>query len=563
MFLEKWWLKVWSDAGEDLNGPMHSLLYYVGIYGVISLLASSFAVIRSICMTQFSAIKASRKLHDGMAQAVLRAPMQFFETTPIGRITNRFASDISTVDQGLQFILSFFLRNCLNYLTTVVILTYVMPSFFLLNCILICIYYYYQKYYVVMTRDLKRLMSISFSPIMSVLSESLVGEAVIGAFNQYDRFNYFNFENIQFNCNCVFNFRSTNRWLSVRLEIVGGLIILFTATFCCLSISSPHPISSGMVGLLMSYAMQVSGSLMWLVRMYTQVETNIVSVERIMEYTELTPEAPMVVEQNDSQLPENWPEHGEVIFEDYSTTYRKNLDPSLKNINFKIHAGEKVGICGRSGSGKSTLTLGIFRILEPLLGKIVIDGVDISKLGLQYRKKLSIIPQEGVAFEGSVRYNLDPFSEYTDEELVKSLELSHLKPHIEKIISDLLDTKISDNGSNLSAGTKQLLCLARALLNKSKVLVLDEATSSVDAETDKIIQETIRTEFKDKTILSVAHRLDSILDNDKIIVLEGGELKEFDSPTNLINDKKSIFYSLCEKGGYLKKSKNNQQQEEK
>ncbi|XBW38432.1 hypothetical protein QEN19_004020 [Hanseniaspora menglaensis] len=579
-FLEKLWLKMWSDAGENLELPLHGLMYFVGIYGFISMLAAFFSVLDSICMDQLAALKAAKNLHEGMVVSTLRAPMEFFETTPIGRITNRFSSDITSIDNGLHFILSYFIQNFLNYLTTVVVLTYVMPSFFLLNAVLVCIYYYYQKYYVVMTRDLKRLMSISFSPIMSVLSESLVGEAVIGAFDQYDRFNYFNYENIQFNVNCVFNFRLTNRWLSVRLEMIGALIILFTAFFCCFSIVSGNPISSGMVGLLMSYAIKVSGSLMLIVRTFTQVETNIVSVERILEYTELAPEAPMSVEHNDSQLPENWPEHGEVVFEEYSTTYRKELDPSLRGVSFKINPGEKVGICGRSGSGKSTLTLGLFRILEPLVGKISIDGVDISKLGLQYRKKLSIIPQEGNAFEGTVRYNLDPFDEYTDDELVKALELSHLKPHIEKLckedldlkpenqspeanvetvtdvsIKDLLETKISDNGSNLSSGTKQLLCLARALLNKSKVLVLDEATSSVDAETDKIIQETIRSEFKDKTILSVAHRLDSILDNDKIIVLEGGELKEFDSPANLIDDKTSIFYSLCEKGGYLKSSK--------
>lgn len=578
VFFEKWWLKVWSDAGEREGGPLHSLFFYVGFYGLISLSVCVFNVVRSITMTQFSAIRASKVLHNDMANAVLRAPMEFFETTPLGRITNRFASDISTVDQNLQFMLSFFIRNCLKYVTTVIILSWSMPPFFVLNAFLIIIYYYYQKFYVVMTRDLKRLMSISFSPIMSVLSESLVGESVINAFDQYDRFNYFNFENIQFNVNCVFNFRSTNRWLTVRLEIVGATIVLFTAVFCCFSTMTEHPISAGMVGLLMSYSMQLSSTLMWLIRMYTQVETSVVSVERIREYCDLTPEAPMEVEYNDKQLPENWPEKGEVIFEDYSTTYRKELDPSLRGVSFKINAGEKVGICGRSGSGKSTLTLGIFRILEPLLGKIIIDGVDITQLGLNYRKKLSIIPQEGVAFEGSVRYNLDPFDEYTNENLVEALKLSHLYPHIEKMcredidskpenqaanagetsqvtevtVEQLLETKITDNGSNLSAGTKQLLCLARALLNKSKVLVLDEATSSVDAETDKIIQETIRSEFSDKTILSVAHRLDSILDNDKIIVLEGGELKEFDTPENLINDQTSIFYSLCQKGGYLK-----------
>ncbi|OEJ88398.1 Bile pigment transporter 1 [Hanseniaspora osmophila] len=576
--LEKYWLKLWSEVSERVDTDVdHTLLFYVGIYFTISCGASFFAVLRAIFMNLFCSLRASRLLHDRMASSVIRAPMQFFETTPIGRVTNRFTSDVSAVDQGLQFMLNFFFKSVLNYLTTVVVISYVMPWFLVLNTFLLIIYYYYQTYYVTLSRDLKRLTSVSFSPIMSGLSETLVGSTVINAFQHFDRFNFINFESVQFNINCVFNVRSTNRWLSVRLQIIGGLIILFTSVAACASINTSHPISAGLIGLLMAYAMQVSTSLLWIVRMAVQIETNIVSVERILEYCDLKSEKPLIIDEH--RVPENWPSEGKIEFKDYTTSYRADLDPSLKKVSVEIKPREKVGIVGRTGAGKSTLTLALFRLLEAMEGKILIDGIDISEIGLtDLRSHLSIIPQDAQAFEGTIRYNVDPFNQYSDEEVMKALELSHLKPHIEsmckaeletseesqkpnadpqpinKISTDiLLKCKVADNGSNLSVGQRQLLCLSRALLNQSKILVLDEATAAVDMETDKIIQETIRSKFNERTILTIAHRIDTVLDSDKILVLDKGEIKEFDHPDKLLEDKSTIFYSLCEKGGYLNK----------
>lgn len=502
---------------------------------------------------------ASRKLHDTMALAVIRSPMSFFETTPVGRIINRFSSDMNSLDDSVQYVMSFFLVSILDYLVVVIIIGYQVPLFLIVNAVLLVIYFYYQVYYVTLSRELKRLMSTSFSPIMSMLSETLAGHMIIDAFRHSDRFDYLNVENVQFNINCLFNFRSTNRWLSIRLESIGALMILTTALLSLATKNGGHALSTGMVGLLMSYALQVTNKLMWIVRMSVQLETNIVSVERIVEYCDLPPEAPPVIE--DSRPPKNWPSQGLIRFKNYSTRYRANLDPVLRHLDLEIKPQEKIGIVGRTGAGKSTLSLALFRILEPSEGTIDIDGVDISKIGLKdLRSNLSIIPQDAQAFEGTVRTNLDPFEQYSDEEIWKALELSHLKPHILKMAKDdadpekkedLLQTKISENGSNLSVGQRQLLCLSRALLNRSRILVLDEATAAVDSETDRLIQETIRAEFKDRTILTIAHRIDTVMDSDKIMVLDKGEVKEFDSPSNLLAQKDSIFYNLCDQGGYL------------
>lgn len=554
---ENFWLKHWSEKNEK-NGENRNVVFFVGIYVLISLGAAFFNSARSIVLLLVCSIRASRKLHDSMAVAVLRSPMSFFETTPVGRIINRFSSDMNSVDDNVQYVISFFLISILDYVVVVVIIGYQVPLFLLVNAALLGIYLYYQVFYVTLSRELKRLMSTSFSPIMSMLSETLAGHMVINAFNHFSRFDYLNIEAVQFNINCVFNFRSTNRWLSIRLESIGALMILTTALLSLATTTGDKALSTGMVGLLMSYALQVTNKLMWIVRMSVQLETNVVSVERIVEYCDLPPEAPPVIE--DCRPEKNWPAQGHVVFKDYSARYRENLDPVLKKLNVEINPQEKIGIVGRTGAGKSTLSLALFRILEPCGGTIVIDGVDITKIGLaDLRSHLSIIPQDAQAFEGSVRSNLDPFEQYSDDEIWRALELSHLKPHILKMANEegpektknLLETKISENGSNLSVGQRQLLCLSRALLNRSRILVLDEATAAVDSETDRLIQETIRAEFKDRTILTIAHRIDTVMDSDKIMVLDQGEVKEFDSPSNLLADKNTIFYNLCSQGGYL------------
>ncbi|SCU83099.1 LADA_0C09604g1_1 [Lachancea dasiensis] len=556
---ENFWLKHWSEDNQS-NGGNKNVGHYVGIYVLICLGSSLFDNVKTIMLLLVCSIRASAKLHDAMAQAVLKSPMSFFETTPVGRIINRFSSDMNSVDDNLQYVISFFMLCVFDYIVVVVVIGFQVPIYLVVNAALMVVYYYYQMYYVTLSRELKRLMSVSFSPIMSMLSETLSGHMVIEAFDHNDRFGYFNLQNIQFNINCVFNFRSTNRWLSVRLESIGALMILTVAVLSLATTSSQKPLSSGMVGLLMSCVLQVTDKLMWIVRMSVQLETNVVSVERIVEYCDLPPEAPAIIE--DSRPEQNWPAQGAIQFDNYSTSYRANLDPVLKNLTVDIKPKEKIGIVGRTGAGKSTLSLALFRILEPTQGTITVDGVDISKIGLRdLRSNLAIIPQDAQAFEGTIRSNLDPFEEYDDVELWRALELSHLKPHIVKMakegddsdkVGSLLDTKVSENGSNLSVGQRQLLCLSRALLNRSKILVLDEATASVDSETDRLIQETIRAEFQDRTILTIAHRIDTVLDSDKIMVLDKGELKEFGSPESLLADNNSIFYSLCEKGGYLK-----------
>ncbi|KAM9889155.1 hypothetical protein OXX79_012351 [Metschnikowia pulcherrima] len=330
-------------------------------------------------------------------------------------------------------------------------------------------------------------------------------------------------------------------------------------------------LSPSMVGFLMTYVFSSTSMLNAIIRLWAEVETKAVSLERLIEYGNLPSEAEMIVEDN--RPDSHWPASGEIHFKDYSTRYREGLDPVLRNIDLDIKPAEKIGIVGRTGAGKSSLTLALFRIIEPTSGQINIDGINSGKIGLfDLRNQLNIIPQDAHAFEGSVRENLDPFGQYDDATLWKVLEMAHLKNHVESMKTDVkkddkkkekdgkepkpqvgLDARVVEGGSNLSSGQKQLLCLARALLKESKVLVLDEATAAVDVQTDKIIQETIRTEFKDKTILTIAHRLDTIMDSDRVLVLERGTVKEFDSPANLLSNTESEFYSLCKEGGYLDK----------
>ncbi|CCF59911.1 hypothetical protein KAFR_0I01300 [Kazachstania africana CBS 2517] len=556
---ETFWLKHWSEVNKN-RGSNEDVWKFVAVYALIGLGSAAFNIFRTIIMLLYCSIRGSKTLHDSMAKAIIRSPVQFFETTPIGRVINRFSSDIDSVDVNLQNVFSIFFRSILDYILTVILVSVAMPWFLLFNALIMIIYFYYEKLYIVQSRELKRLTSIAYSPIISLMSETLGGQMVISAYNHSKMFKFMNIERVQYNLNVLFTFRSTNRWLSIRLQSIGAFIILCTGLLALTTLRTSSPIGSGLIGLLMSYVLQVTSALTWIVRSTVQIETNIVSVERILEYCHLPPEAEDIIDSN--RVERDWPQRGSIEFKNYTTTYRANLSPVLKNISVTINPSEKVGIVGRTGAGKSTLSLALFRILEAAEGTIFIDGVDISRIGLtDLRGNMAIIPQDAQAFEGTVRSNLDPFQKHTDVELWNVIELSHLKPHVLRMAEDDnlsgnlsgLDAKINENGSNLSVGQRQLLCLARALLNQSKVLVLDEATAAVDVETDKIIQETIRTQFKDRTILTIAHRLDTIMDNDKILVLDAGGVKEFDSPKNLLSDESTLFYQLCDKGNYLKK----------
>jgi len=396
------------------------------------------------------------------------------------------------------------------------------------------------------SRQLKRLESVSRSPIYSHFSETVTGAPTIRAYGHQQEFIQQSEAKVDENQICYYPSIIANRWLAVRLEFIGGLIVSSAALFAVLG---RETMNAGIVGLSVSYALSVTATLNWMVRMSSELETNIVAVERIKEYSETPQEAAWEVPEK--KPPPAWPDKGFLTFNDYKTRYREGLELVLHGITCDFSGGERIGIVGRTGAGKSSLTLALFRLIEPAEGNIVIDGVDITKIGLHdLRSKLTIIPQDPVLFSGTLRINLDPFTVHTDEEVWKCLEQSHLKSFISTLPAGLAH-EIAEGGENLSVGQRQLVCLARALLRKTKVLILDEATAAVDLETDDLIQATIRKEFADCTIITIAHRLNTIMDSTRIMVLDQGSIREFESPEKLLQNPKSSFYSMAKDAGLV------------
>ncbi|XP_067624098.1 multidrug resistance-associated protein 1 isoform X4 [Eurosta solidaginis] len=531
------WLTQWSnDKRVENDTGLRDM--YLGVYGAFGLGQAASKAICSMTLA-VGCIICTKKLHEALLLNVLRWPMELYDITPLGRIINRFSKDVDAVDITLPQLWTTALSQFFSVLATIVVISMSTTIFLAVIVPIAVLYYFAQRFYVATSRQLMRLESVSRSPIYTHFSETITGVTTIRAYTVQDRFIDESDNRVDKNQICKYPSLIANRWLAIRLEMVGNLIILFAALFAVLGGQS----NPGLVGLSVSYALQVTQTLNWLVRMTSDIETNIVAVERIKEYGETKQEAPWELEN--SKIPRDWPMIGQVVFESFKVRYREGLDLVLRGISFTIAGGEKVGIVGRTGAGKSSLTLSLFRIIESAGGRILIDGIDIATLGLHMlRSRLTIIPQDPVLFSGTLRINLDPFEIKSDDELWKALELSHLKTFV-KTLPAGLNHEISEGGENLSVGQRQLVCLARALLRKTKVLVLDEATAAVDLETDDLIQKTIRSEFKDCTVLTIAHRLNTILDSDKVIVLDKGEVTEFASPTELLDNPKSAFYSMA------------------
>uniref|UniRef100_A0A1Q3FWR2 ABC-type glutathione-S-conjugate transporter n=2 Tax=Culex tarsalis TaxID=7177 RepID=A0A1Q3FWR2_CULTA len=538
------WLSRWStDAAAENDTSVRDM--YLGVYGAFGAgqVLTTFAASISFAL---GALQASQQMHVILLRHVLRWPMELFDTTPLGRVLNRFAKEVDVIDNTLPSVLRACLAMIFGVVATLVVITISTPIFSAVILPIGILYYAVQRFYVATSRQLKRLESVSRSPIYSHFGESIQGAQTIRAYSVQDRFIGESESRVDFNQVCYFPSIIANRWLAVRLEMVGNLIILFAALFAVLGRETMNP---GLVGLSVSYALQITQTLNWLVRMTSDVETNIVAVERIKEYGETKQEAPW--ELQNSTLPRDWPEQGRVEFQDFQVRYREGLDLVLKGISFTVEGGEKVGIVGRTGAGKSSLTLALFRIIESAGGKIIIDGQDISQLGLHaLRSRLTIIPQDPVLFSGTMRINLDPFNVHSDEDIWKALEHAHLKAFVKGLTAGI-NHEVTEGGENLSVGQRQLICLARALLRKTKVLILDEATAAVDLETDDLIQRTIRTEFKDCTVLTIAHRLNTIMDSDKVIVLDKGQITEYAAPGDLLQNKSSAFYSMAKDAGLV------------
>ncbi|MED6282695.1 Canalicular multispecific organic anion transporter 2 [Characodon lateralis] len=536
------WLSQWTNDALT-NQTKENVDMRVGVYAALGIAQGVLILVNCLLCRAYSMLRAAKLTHCNMLQGVLRAPQAFFESTPTGRLLNRFSKDVDAIDSHIPDNIDIWMRTFWYTLNVLLICSALTPMFLIVIAPLMVFYWWVQRFYVATSRQLKRLESVSRSPIYSHFSETITGSSVIRAYGRHTAFILMNDIKVDENQKSYYPGIVSNRWLGVRIEFIGNCIVLFAALFAVTGKDSLNP---GLVGLSVSYALQVTMSLNWMVRMTSDLENNIVAVERVKEYSETKTEAPWEVENK--KPPPEWPMEGNVEFKEYSVRYREGLDLVLRNITLSVKGGEKIGIVGRTGAGKSSMTLCLFRLLEAAGGEITIDGVKISEIGLHdLRSKLTIIPQEPVLFSGTLRMNLDPFEKYSDEEVWKALEHSHLHRFVSNQPAKL-EMECSEGGENLSVGQRQLVCLARALLRKTRILILDEATAAIDLETDDLIQSTIRTQFEDCTVFTIAHRLNTIMDYTRVLVLDKGQIAEFDTPTNLIS-KRGIFYGMAKDAG--------------
>ncbi|XP_072237119.1 ATP-binding cassette sub-family C member 12 isoform X2 [Leuresthes tenuis] len=544
-----WWLSYWlgqgdgssnstSNVGDVSKNPQ--LHFYQMIYGVMVIVMVVLAVIKCFFYTHVT-LRASCKLHDSMFKKVFGSPMSFFDTTPTGRILNRFSKDQEELDTVLPLHMDPFLQFCLLVTFTIIIIASVFPlmlvAVIIMGVLFTIILFIFQRG----IRQMKKMENISRSPCISLTTSTLQGLSTIHAYNIRDSHIKLFKSLSDINSNHYLLFHSGTRWLSFWLDFMACSMTLLVGLFVILS--SNDVISPALKGLAMSYTIQLTGMLQYVVRQSTEVEARFNSVERLLEYiTGCRSEAPRHIKE--AQIPENWPKNGAITFRDYQMRYRENTPIVLNGLDIPIQAGEKLGIVGRTGSGKSSLGVALFRLVEPAAGTILIDGVDIMAIGLQdLRSKLSIIPQDPVLFTGTVRYNLDPFNNYSDEEIWTALEKTYMKESISRL-DGKLQAPVLENGENFSVGERQLICMARALLRNSKIILLDEATASIDAETDTLIQNTIKEAFRNCTVLTIAHRINTVMHADRILVMDKGEAAELDPPDVLKQRPDSLFSSL-------------------
>ncbi|XP_040468096.1 ATP-binding cassette sub-family C member 10 isoform X1 [Falco naumanni] len=497
-----------SNASMDVN-------FYLIVYGSIAGANSLFTILRAFLFA-YGTIRAAAVIHNRLLQRALKATVTFFDTTPTGRILNRFSSDLYCVDDSLPFILNIFLANVYGLLGMLVIITYGLPWIGLVLLPLAALYFSIQRYYRRTSRELKRLYSVTLSPIYTHFSETLSGLSSIRAMRATRRFELENELRLEQNQRCLFASNTAMQWLDIRLQMIGVAVVTAIAGIA-----------------IIQHQKQLGNP-----------ETMMVSVERTEEYTT---DIPMEPQDKLLQVAADWPSQGLVEFQKVVLAYREGLPNALDGVSFTIYPREKVGIVGRTGSGKSTLFLALFRMLELKSGRILLDGVDSKLVGLEeLRSRLAIIPQDPFLFSGSIRENLDPQGKRTDAELHEVLEQCHLRDAVTQMGG--LDSELGERGKSLSVGQRQLVCLARALLTQAKVLCIDEATASVDQKTDQLLQQTIRQRFADKTVLTIAHRLNTILDSDRVLVMQAGRVAELDSPTHLSQKDGSLFQCLLHSG---------------
>ncbi|XP_022105344.1 ATP-binding cassette sub-family C member 9-like [Acanthaster planci] len=532
------WLSEWSTAGITTdNSTIKPLSYYIAGYAGLSAGGVVTTFIGSMFIVSGAYI-ASRDLHISMFRNIAKCPMRFFDTTPLGRVLNRLAADTNILDMKLFQSMNVAVYSSVNYIGGLVVNSIILPVFLIFVVPMMVSYYFLAKFYVTTSRSLQRLDSVTKSPVFAHFSETLGGLPTIRAYGDQDRFYSTLIKKVNANNTAFLYLQTSNRWAVMRLELIGATGILIAGVGTIIS-SLNGTIEPSEVGLAVSYTLLVANYMKFAIRLAAETEMQMNAVERVQEYSGIANE-----DYQGTEPPESWPQRGEIKMNGIYVRYAKELDPVIKNLTVTFKSGEKVGICGRTGSGKSSLTLALFRIIDTCRGSILIDDIDISTVPLTtLRQRLAIIPQDPVLFSGTVRHNLDPENNGTDDELWHSLEISQLKDTVSQMPKGL-DSEVSEGGENFSVGQRQLFCLARAFLRRSKILIMDEATASIDMGTDKILQEVVATMFADCTVLTIAHRVATILDSDSILTLADGEIVEYDTPENLLADHNSIFASL-------------------
>lgn len=514
--LQKLWLS--DGATKTTDYTQDQMLHYVLIYGLLGI-ASLLVHLVNDFMWLERGIRAGQRMHDLMLRSVLRSKIRFFDSTPVGRILQRFSRDVESVDAHLQWSFSAAVHTLIQVMVSVVLILTVLPATAIFMGPVFWLYYHVQLTYRKSAREMKRLDSIARSPRYAHFKETLMGLPVIRAFGKQSWFSNEFYKKLEFSQRMFFGHYLLNRWFSVRVPLLGAGISLIT-TIVIAWMSFEGKIAAGLAGLVTVYALNLWRSLNWCVRIFADIESRMTSVERLRYYTQLEPENDLTTQK--PALPSGWPMNGDLVFENVQARYAEHLPLVLKNVNFKVSGGARVGIVGRTGSGKSTLFQTLYRLVEIESGAIKLSGVNVAELDLfTLRRNLAIIPQDPVLFLGTIRSNLDRYQEYTDAEIQDALKKASMWDFISSLPNGF-NEPVTENGQNFSQGQRQLLCLARALLCKVKVMVLDEATASVDVRTDSIIQKVIRESFQGVTLLIIAHRLETIQDADVIIEIKDG-----------------------------------------
>eukprot|EP00455_Lapot_gusevi_P029933 TRINITY_DN320_c0_g1_i11.p1 TRINITY_DN320_c0_g1~~TRINITY_DN320_c0_g1_i11.p1 ORF type:complete len:1420 (+),score=463.73 TRINITY_DN320_c0_g1_i11:117-4376(+) len=537
--MSDWWISAWTSARyPDLSSRQYNYIFIgLVLYFMCNLIT------RGLVFYRF-ALGAATSIHNSMFARVVRAPMSFFSVRPLGGVLDAFSRHQDTVDEALPDTLHLTSIYGLILTTTLILVAAVLPLYAIVIVVLFGAFAVLLAFYMTTAARLKQLVSQTSSPVLSHAAESVDGIAVVRAFDAEARFARESIQLLDAHQTALFSLEENQGWLAFRLDFIASLLVFATAILCV----SDRTVPAASTGLAISNSLQALVFFTWVVRGLADTASLFNSVQRIQSTRDgVHEEAPARISQYKPSA--DWPARGQIEFVNATMRYLPWLDPALKGVSFTIHHGEKIGIVGRTGSGKSSLIMALFRMAELDSGDMFVDGRDIRVMGLSdLRERLAIIPQEPVMFKGTIRSNLDPFNQHTDADLVRSMEIAKLDGLLKKLDGGL-DAIVEENGRNFSLGQKQLLCLSRAFLRKSTILVLDEATAAMDQETDHLVQSTVREVFHDCTVITIAHRLHSIIDSDRIMGMNAGVLMEFDEPVKLLENPNTLFAQLVDQAG--------------